>query len=213
MLLDLLDLVLPRDCAGCALPGRTLCAGCQEQLLSEPFLHAPTPAPPGMPPVLAVSSYEGVVRSLLLAHKEDGRLSLARPLGFALAIAAHAYGTSFELVPVPSAASAVRQRGHDHARRIAAVAARRLRVPCRPLLTPARAVADQSGLDTAGRAANLTGALRCRRPLPGGAVVIVDDIVTTGATLAEASRALTAAGADVLGAAVVAATQLRSAPR
>lgn len=213
MLLDLLDLVLPRDCAGCALPGRTLCAGCQEQLRAEPFLHAPTPAPPGMPPVLAVSSYDGVVRSLLLAHKEDGRLTLARPLGAALAAAASAYGPSFVLVPVPSAASAVRQRGHDHARRLAAVAARCLHVPYRPLLAPARVVADQSGLDTTARAANLAGALRSRRTVPGAAVVLIDDIVTTGATLAEASRALTAAGADVLGAAVVAATQLRSAPR
>lgn len=210
MLPELLDLVLPRDCAGCGLPGRTLCPGCTRAVAGEPFVHELTPAPPGMPPVVAAAAYEGVVREVLIAHKEHGRLTLAGPLGAALAGAAAGYGGGVVLVPVPSSRAAVRARGHDHARRVAGVAARRLRLRSRTLLAPARVVADQSGLTAVQRAQNLSGAL-VSRPAVGLSVVLVDDIVTTGSTLADAARALSAAGADVLGAAVVAATARWSA--
>jgi predicted amidophosphoribosyltransferase len=209
VLADLLDLVLPRDCAGCALPGRTLCPACAAALTGPPAVHRPTPAPPGLPPLVAAAAYDGVVRSLLLAHKERGRLALARPLGTALAGAADVLGRGPVLVPVPSSPTAVRARGHDHARRLAATAARRLGVGCRVLLVQARSVQDQAGLDAAARSANLEGALRARRRVDGLEVVVVDDVVTTGATLVEAARALTAAGARVRGAAVVGATVLR----
>jgi predicted amidophosphoribosyltransferase len=214
VLADLLDLVLPRSCAGCSAPGRMLCAACVAAL-RRPRRHRPTPCPPGLPPLVAAGSYDGVVRAALLAHKEHGRLGLVRPLGAALATAVRALdppgGTV--LVPVPSAPAAVRARGQDHARRLATAAAGGVPgVRSRRLLVPARAVADQSELTTAGRAANLSGALRAPRRLDGLSVVVVDDVVTTGATLAEAARALRAAGADVRGCAVVAATVRRINP-
>jgi predicted amidophosphoribosyltransferase len=71
-------------------------------------------------------------------------------------------------------------------------------------------VADQADLTAADRAANLSGALRARFDLRGSRVIVVDDVITTGATLAEAARALRAAGADVRAAAVVAATARRT---
>ena len=209
---DLLDLVLPRDCAGCRAPGRTLCEQCRCELARPPFAHLPTPCPRGLPRLVAAAAYEGPVREILLAHKERGRLGLARPLGTALAAATRAGAGDLRgvlLVPVPSSPAAVRARGHDHARRLAAAAARALDLPAAPLLAVARLTKDQSGLTAAGRVANLDGALRARRRLDGRAVVVVDDVVTTGATLAEACRALRAAGADVRAAAVVAATARR----
>lgn len=125
------------------------------------------------------------------------------------------------LVPVPSARRAVAARGHDPVRRIALAAARELRragVPARvaPVLRQRRAVADQAGLDARRRQSNVRGALE---PVPGGArllqdglVVLVDDLVTTGATLAEAARALREAGTPAcLGA--VCAEVTREIPR
>lgn len=210
MLADLLDLVLPRDCAGCGAAGRLLCDRCR-RALGPPRAHRPSPAPPGLPRLVVAADYGGPVRAALLAHKEHGRLGLAAPLGAALAGAVLRLDppTGVLLVPVPSSPGAVRARGHDHARRLAAAAARR--VPgarARPLLTTARAVADQAGLDAGERAANLAGALRTR-PARGRAVVVVDDVVTTGTTLAEACRALIAGGAVVVGAAAVAGTVRR----
>jgi Predicted amidophosphoribosyltransferases len=117
------------------------------------------------------------------------------------------------LVPVPSARAAVRARGHDPALRITIAAvrelrARRLRVRCLDVLRQTRGVADQATLTATERLANLAGALSVARPatVQGRRLLIVDDVITTGATLAEAARALRAAGAHVLAVAVVAAT-------
>jgi predicted amidophosphoribosyltransferase len=118
-------------------------------------------------------------------------------------------------VPVPSSRAARRARGDDPLLRLARaalVAARRggLDVELYRPLRHARRVADQAGLSATARSANLRDAFdvaaRHRPVLHGAPVVVVDDVVTTGATLAEAARALRAAGAVVLGAAVVAAT-------
>ncbi len=121
------------------------------------------------------------------------------------------------VVPVPSAPHALRRRGHDSVRGLAETAVRVLRadgmpVTCVPALRQARRVADQAGLDAAARAANLAGALRTTVPerVRGRRVVVVDDVITSGATLAEAARALRAAGARVTAAATIAATPRRS---
>lgn len=123
------------------------------------------------------------------------------------------------LVPVPSRRAAVRSRGHDATLRLARVAAARLRrggvaAQVLPVLRTARVVADQSGLSAVERAANLDRALRVPLPMQRlvrrQQVVVVDDVITSGATLAEAARALGAAGADVAFVATVAATVRRT---
>ncbi|HVF04561.1 MAG TPA: phosphoribosyltransferase family protein, partial [Frankiaceae bacterium] len=220
----LLDLLLPRTCPGCRCPlpsssrgaggrrvgGRraVLCARCAAALAAPPARAVPRPCPPGLPVVWAAAVYEPPVRDVVVAHKERGRLALSAPLAWALARSAVRLRPE-ALVWVPSRRAAVRARGYDHARRLAVRAARVLGVPAVPALLVVRSVSDQAGLSAAGRAANLSGAFRAdprhAASLRGRRVVVVDDVMTTGATLAEAARALRAAGVDVAGAAVVAA--------
>lgn len=229
----LVELVLAGGCAGCggSPAGALLCQDCRVAL-DEPARPAwPTPAPPGLPPPWAVARYDGGTRAAVLAHKEDGRLALARPLGDALARAVRAalvarmqcdaHGNSVYLVPVPSRRAAVRARGHDSTLRLArraAVTVRRdgIAVEVLPVLRVVRRLDDQAGLDVQQRAANLAGALVVpRRFVPlvhGRDVVVVDDVITTGASIREAARALRAAGGRVFGAAVVAATTRRLPP-
>jgi len=109
------------------------------------------------------------------------------------------------LVPVPASRSALRRRGYA----VVELVARRAGLPVRPLLRAARAVSDQRGLDREERRRNVAGSLRAR-PSAGLRVLVMDDVVTTGATLEEAERALRAAGARVVGAATAAATPRRA---
>lgn len=223
---ELAGLVLPVGCAGCGLPhGRSqLCEECRGALRSAvPRRVWPSRVPSGLPPVYGAMPYADEVRAVLLAHKERGALGLAVPLGALLAAAVRAAvgAVPVRLVPVPSARRAVAGRGHDPARRVASAAARVLReggVLARtvPVLRQRRAVADQAGLTAGQRLANLGGALEV---VPGGGsllgrpeegeTVLVDDVMTTGASLVESVRALGAAGRGVAAAAVVA---VRAAP-
>ncbi|SFB79327.1 Predicted amidophosphoribosyltransferases [Streptomyces aidingensis] len=215
---ELGGLVLPAECAGCGAARTPLCAQCRAALPAGGARRVrPRPEPPGLPPVYAAAVFADRARAVLLAHKERGALGLAGPLGAALAGAVRAAAGPgpvagvLHLVPVPSAAAARARRGHDPVRRTARSAAARLRARGMPVrvwcaLRHRRRVADQAGLDALARAENLRGALagpRGRSALPGP-LVLVDDLITTGATLAEAARAVRESGATVLGAAVVA---------
>lgn len=228
---ELVDLVLPVACVACGAAGQLLCPTCLRPLRAEPWPRWPAPSPDGLPEPWVTGPYAGPVRAALLAHKEHGRLGLVSPLGDALGRAVLAALAAAErcgavdpgagpvlLVPAPSARSAVRGRGHDHAVRLlrrAAATARRegAHVRCAPVLQLTRRTRDQSGLDRVDRGENLRGALRVApRGVPlvrGRVVVVVDDLLTTGATLAEAARALRSAGARVPVAAAVAATSRR----
>ncbi|MFH8728095.1 ComF family protein [Streptomyces termitum] len=203
---EISGLVLPVACEGCGAPRAGLCGRCALALAGTGADRVrPSPEPPGLPAVHAAVPYGGAVRELLIAHKERGALELAGPLGGALAGAVAAAvrgrgdGGALLLVPVPSARRSVRARGHDPTRRVARAAAARLRGAGRParvvpVLRQRRYVADQAGLGARGRRANLAGALEVvpggARLLAAGRVVLVDDLMTTGASLAEAARAL-----------------------
>ncbi|MFJ8577117.1 ComF family protein [Micromonospora sp. NPDC093277] len=221
---DLTDLVLPAGCAGCADRVQGLAQGFCPRCIGElealhPAPTRPDPAPPDLPPCVALGPYAGALREGLLAYKERGRHGLARPLGALLAeVVAAAVGPArpVNLVPVPDTARAARTRYGDHLGRLTGHVAARLRAAGWPVrvLRPLRALPrpDSVVLDSAGRAAAAEAAFRLRRS--GGApvagpVVLLDDIVTTGATLAAVSRILRPVGMTPKAAAVLAATQKR----
>jgi len=214
------DLLLGARCHCCGRPWWGICPSCRQQLASRrPFFTSPVPCPDGFPVTVTSSAYDPILRSVINAHKERQALTLTSFLAERLALSVHAlliskpYGAGagrIVLVPIPSAARAVRRRGFDATASIARLAARRLRVrypmTVQSALTQGRRVADQAGLRAAARQENLFGAFRLRKPITTGAAVLVDDLVTTGSSLTEAARVLRAARISVLGAATVAAT-------
>lgn len=220
---------------GCTRPGRLLCSSCADLLDPHPAPAWPTPRPAGLTAPWAATAYDGTVRAMILGHKEHRLLALARPLGGLLALAvAKALedlvpgppSADLLLVPVPSRPGSVRQRGHDPTGNIVRAAALALTRPdlpatCSELLRTRPGLADQAGLDAGARALNLAGAFRvhsptlrrlARRGRPVH-VVVCDDVLTTGATAAEAQRALGAVGLPPFAAVAVAATQRRGLPR
>lgn len=242
-LIELADLVWPQRCAACAAPGAAWCSRCAADLKDGGFRGGPArvrprPAPPGMPPVHAWGPYRGVVRTAVVAYKDRDRRDLQSVLAPLLAsalAAAVANGTPSSaaprttpvgrtprvpvlVVPVPSSAGAIRQRGDRPLERLgcrAAAAASAAMVAgatltWAPCIRTRRGVDDQAGLDRRARGVNVAGAFvlrsRWRAAVNGASCVVVDDVVTTGATLTEAARALLAGGAGDVRCATIAAT-------
>ncbi|HEY8913318.1 ComF family protein [Lacisediminihabitans sp.] len=202
--LDAWSVLLPVSCAGCGADDRGLCLGCRAAL---------EPLPRGIrladgTTVTSALRYDGLVRRAILAFKEQGRTdvarALARPLAAAITAAVHG---PVELVAVPSSRGSYRRRGFDPV----AVLVRRtgLGPPAR-VLAPSAARTEQKSLGREDRARNLPGSMRATMPLSGRRFVLIDDVLTTGATITEAARALRAAGAEVVSAATLADTPKRS---
>jgi predicted amidophosphoribosyltransferase len=202
MLRALADLVLPCHCGGCGVAGESLCRTCRP--------GAPIRVAGYAVPVIAAGRYAGGLRAAVLSYKERDRYDLAGPLAALLAESAAGLVTAgTALVPVPSTRAAARRRGGDHVRRLARLAGRHLSVPTVPALRLVRTVRDSAGLGAGERHENLAGAMAARSAPPGAVAVIVDDIVTSGATLAESARALRCAGWPVTAAATLAVTLRR----
>lgn len=202
---SLVDLAAPQDCVACARHGPPLCAGCADALRRA--LHRTPPTwreLPGGTAVVALSDYRDPLRRLVVRHKDAGRrdaVALLAPLvrlAIAEALTAQPPSTVPLVVPVPSTAAAVRRRGRAAWEEVGrAAVGTQPGLHWAPVLGHRRRVADQAGLGSSARAVNLAGALRVRpgADVRGRACLVLDDVLTTGATLAEAARALHACGA------------------
>lgn len=226
---DLLALAVPVDCVCCGAEDRALCALCDRRirrLTRDPF-RAESGAPALMDvggrvllPVVAAGVYREELASALLSFKRHGQYQLTGSLGRALAGAVRSASSGTEancLVPVPSSSAAFLKRGFSPVHLLLREVSHQV---------PGLAVQDvlgktgtgglqlpggQKGLDRGGRAKRVRGSMhvrqRGRNQVAGQRCIIIDDVLTTGATLAEAARALHLAGAVVAGAIVLAATR------
>jgi predicted amidophosphoribosyltransferase len=199
-----LDAALPANCVGCGAEG-PFCDRCVVAL--DARLDAPAGVPIGLPgeipePLLQLdwcAPFHGLVRGALHAIKYGGEQRLATPLGQAVAKRWRRIGVGAELVThVPVHADRAKQRGYDQAELIARAAATALGMPHVPLLRRERATIAQFDLDRRRRATNVRGAFVMDRrapPIVGRWILLVDDVTTTGATLAACAEALMDTGA------------------
>ncbi|TQM47414.1 ComF family protein [Halopolyspora algeriensis] len=209
----LADLLLPVRCAGCGSAGTGWCTSCHGQLCGLLRVERPLFGP--ALPVRALGRYRDAARRAVLAYKESGRRDLAVPFGRCMATAAgimipesgngHRRAETCWLVPAPSRASASRQRGGAHMARVgrrtvSALVEAGQAAALADCLALGRGTRDSVGLGPAERVRNLSGRVLLRTgrlPPPYAPVVLIDDVITTGATAVSCVRALESAGVQV----------------
>lgn len=211
----LLDLLAPRDCAACGAElhrDAALCGPCHAQLPSAPVLEACDAFW-----VSAVGSYADPLRAAITRLKYEQRPDLAAPLATLLfERCARPWSRDVVLVPVPLHPQRLAERGYNQAALLARAVARLARVAWEPLaLERVRLGAHQVGASRTERQQAAAGCYEVSnaRRVAGRQIVVIDDVVTTGATAADCARALKAAGATLLGVAALARARGHEADR
>lgn len=195
----MLDLVLPLACGGCGAPSTRWCEACADAFTSEPVVVT-TRVDPGVP-ILSLGRYAGTRRQAIVTMKERGRCDLAVPLGLALArgvdqlLRWHLVERPLTLVPAPTRWTSARARGGDPVTAVAGVVTQIPGVGVASMLRMKMGARDSVGLSISARQRNVTGRVVLRRGRrPDSELLLVDDVVTTGATVAESVRVLRTAG-------------------
>ncbi|HVX57253.1 MAG TPA: ComF family protein [Candidatus Saccharimonadales bacterium] len=215
----LLTVLAPYECLGCGAEGPLLCADCLRALPPLPErcyrCRAPSPSAPTcaacatdslLDKVIIGTAYAGIAKELIARLKFTGARAAARSMALRLApllVPSADHGAL--LVSVPTAASRVRRRGYDQAALLARELSRRTRLPYLACLARSGHT-RQLGASREQRLSQLAGAFRVTRPasVKGAHVVLIDDVLTTGATLEAAASVLRAHGAGRISAAVFA---------
>jgi ComF family protein len=208
----LIDLVFPPSCLSCRRSGpRFLCAACTSAF---PWINAmcarcgrPVLRPvsacadcrdpvPAFTVARAPAAYRGVARDVLMSFKLGGERRAARPMAGLMVRSVG--GLDADVITfVPASRTSSAERGFNTAQELARALAPLVRLPCAGLIRKTRETADQAALGRDQRRRNLAGAFRAGRV--AGRVLLVDDVMTTGATADACARALRAAGAlDVM---------------
>ncbi|MEA2480296.1 MAG: hypothetical protein QOJ07_2218 [Thermoleophilaceae bacterium] len=205
-LLDLIVPAAPPLCAGCgawAGAAEPLCGRCRRGLR----WLGPEPARAGAVAVWAPLAYAGPARGVVRELKFRGGARLARPMAAQIhASAPPGWLDAAALVPVPLHPARRRRRGYNQAERLAAELGALAGVPVRDCLERAGPRVTQVGRGRAERLAGIAGRVRVRAPPPPGRIVLVDDVVTTGGTLAACAQALREHGVRDLAAVAYART-------
>jgi len=205
---SILNLLLPAKCVVCAAGGKQLCDGCRESL---PLLRSPLCERCGAPTVWPVArcrecsgrrlafasaraavEYDGGVRRFVAAWKERGLRGLAS-LAASVVEEVVPRPSAHQITFVPPDGDRSRKRGHHPPEWLARELGRRWQLPVTPLLGRTRPLPPQRGLARAERRRNVRGAFRASAAR--SRILLVDDVYTTGSTVAAAASALRAAGA------------------
>lgn len=193
-------LFLPARCLCCGRavrPERLFCPGCVPALPKEPLSREFPLSGGGSLAVAACFPYEKGFRRTLHRLKFQEERALARPLGTLMAEAASSLGEDFDGVTwVPMSPQKLRRRGYNQSELLAKAVAKELGLPAWNLLEQVRETDTQHSLTRAQRADNVRGAYRAKGATLGKRVLLVDDIVTTGATLRACAQGLYGAGAQ-----------------
>jgi len=210
---NLTELIFPSRCIGCFQLGISICSVCRTSWHPHIYLRELT-VMGSIYPVVSAVQYSPIASRVLLSAKESNiaaaDILLTDAISHSLRYFIKRFGGDL-LISIPSRRSASRKRGRNFlgeiTEEVAKISSMKIEVSKIQLLTHSRSVKDQSALNSKQRFANLSGALGVPNKAISnkgtgniGSLIIVDDLITTGATLAEAIRALRTAGFEVKGA-------------